>query len=66
MLGDSDIEAFREIYRTEFGKEINKEDAYEKGIKLLRLVELVYKPITLEQYKRLQQHKKEIGENKTN
>lgn len=60
MLDESDIEKFQEIYKKQFGKEISTEEAYEKGAKLLRLVQLVYRPITLEQYEKLQQRRKEI------
>ena len=65
MLSDEDVAEFQKIYKEHFGKEISKEDAYTKGATLLRLVQLIYRPITLEQYKKLQQRRKEIGENKS-
>lgn len=43
-LSDEQIREFQEIYKEHFGTEISKEDAYENGIKLLRLVELIYGP----------------------
>lgn len=43
-LSDEQISEFQEIYKEHFGTEISKEDAYQNGIKLLRLVELIYKP----------------------
>ncbi|MFA6520439.1 MAG: hypothetical protein WCT44_02405 [Candidatus Paceibacterota bacterium] len=33
--------------------EISREDAYEKGMKLLRLMSIVYKPITEEEFTKL-------------
>lgn len=46
VLSDKNISDFQELYRKHFGKEIGKQEAYEKGIKLVRLMALVYKPIT--------------------
>jgi len=44
-LSDKDITNFKTLYRSEFGMEISREDALEKGIKLLGLMSVVYKPI---------------------
>jgi len=66
MLSEKDIAEFQKIYKEQFGKEISKEDAYAKGVKLLRLVQLVYQPITQEQYNKLQQRRKEGENNKNN
>jgi len=62
MLSDEDIEKFREIYKSRFGKEITKEEAYAKGVSLLRLVELVYKPMTISEYNQLQKRRKKTGD----
>lgn len=48
-LSDDDIRKFQEVYKEQFGKEISKEDAYEQGIKLLRLMAVVYQPMTKEE-----------------
>jgi hypothetical protein len=45
QLTDEDIVNFQALYRTEFGIEISKDDAYEKGSKLLGLMSAIYKPI---------------------
>jgi hypothetical protein len=44
-LSEKHIEEFRQIYKEHFHKEISKEDAYKNGLKLLRLIEILYKPI---------------------
>lgn len=49
VLSDDDIRKFQEVYKEQFGKEIGKEDAYEQGIKLLRLMAVVYQPMTKEE-----------------
>ncbi len=59
VLSDEDISSFQAIYRKRFGREISKEDAYEKGIKLLRLMSLVYQPMTEAEYQNLQVRRQE-------
>ena len=49
------------LYKKRFGKEISREEAYEKGIKLMRLVEIVYQPMTEAEYKQLQERRKQTG-----
>ena len=50
MLTEKQVEKFQKIYRERFGKEISKADALEKGIKLVRLMDIVYKPITIQEF----------------
>jgi hypothetical protein len=59
VLSDEDITNFQTLYKSEFGMEISKEDAYEKGIKLLTLMSAVYKPMTEKEYEMVQRHRKE-------
>lgn len=59
MLSDEQIRKFQTLYKNRFGKEISREEAYEKGAKLIRLVELIYKPMTEKEYKRVQKRRKE-------
>ena len=42
-LTDEHILEFQMLYKKHFGKEISKEDALAKGIRLIRLVEVVLK-----------------------
>ena len=50
MLTDEQVDKFQDIYRKRFGKEISRADALEKGIKLVRLMDIVYKPITIREF----------------
>ena len=59
QLTDDDILKFQTLYKSEFGMEISKEDAYEKGIKLLRLMSIVYRPMTEDEHECIQQHRKD-------
>ncbi len=56
-LLNSDIEKFQSLYRSELGIELSDEAAYEKGMKLLRLMSLVYKPMTKEEYANIEDHR---------
>jgi len=61
MLSDEQITKFQTLYKKHFGKKISREEAYEQGAKLVRLVELIYKPMTETEYKNLQERRREIG-----
>ena len=54
MLTDEQITKFQTIYKDCFGEEISREDALEGGIKLVRLMKLIYTPITEKEYLQLE------------
>ncbi len=58
-LSDEDIVKFQTLYKSEFGIEISRENAYEKGIKLLQLMSAVYKPMTEKEYELIQKHRRD-------
>jgi len=64
MLSDEQIRKFQMLYKKHFGKEISQEEAYEKGANLIRLVELIYKPMTEDEYKQVQKRQKETETDK--
>lgn len=45
QITDEQIREFQDLYKKRFGVEIDKEDARERGLRLARLIELVYKPL---------------------
>lgn len=57
MLSDEQITKFQTLYKNRFGKEISREEAFEQGVKLLRLVELIYKPMTEKDLELLKQRR---------
>ncbi|MFA7170180.1 MAG: hypothetical protein WC178_05020 [Candidatus Paceibacterota bacterium] len=62
MLTDEQITNYQTLYKNRFGKEISREEAYEQGVKLIRLVELIYKPMTKTEYQKLQDRRRETGD----
>lgn len=63
MLSDEQITKFQDLYKVRFGKDISREDALEQGIKLIRLVELTYKPMTNLEYQKIQKRSQLINNN---
>ena len=59
VLSDTDITKFQALYKNELGIELNREDAYEKGVKLLGLMSAIYKPMTEKECEFIQKHRKE-------
>jgi hypothetical protein len=45
MISKEQLEKFKLIYKKEFNKEISDQEALEQATKLLRLMEIVYKPL---------------------
>lgn len=62
MLSDERIAKFQLLYQRRFGREISREDAYEQGVKLIRLLEIIYKPMTVDDYEKLQARRRETGD----
>lgn len=48
-LTDEHIAEFQMLYRKHFGVDIGKEEALEKGLRLIRLMELVSRAVAYEQ-----------------
>lgn len=59
MLSNEQITKFQMLYKSRFGRDISQEEAFEQGIKLIRLVELIYKPMTEKEYEMVQKRRKE-------
>jgi urease accessory protein UreF len=62
MLSESQITAYQRLFRNRFGEEISREEANERGTRLMRIVELVYKPMTEAEYQQAQDRRKETGD----
>lgn len=60
MLSDEQIAKYQLLYKLRFGKEISREDAIEQGTKLIRLMMLIYKPMTVVEYQKLQKRRRQL------
>ena len=58
MLSEKRIAEFQALYKKHFNEDLSKEEAYEMGVKLIRLIQLVYKPITEKEYQEWQERRK--------
>jgi hypothetical protein len=61
MLSDEQITKFQTLYKDLFGKEISRNEAYVKGTRLIRLIGLIYEPMTETDYHRLQKRRQETN-----
>jgi hypothetical protein len=59
-LSDEDIASFQALYKSHFGKDIDKQEALEQDTKLVRLMELIYKPMTRAEFDAVQVSRKEL------
>ena len=50
MISKESLEKFKKLYKKHFHEELSDEDALEKAIRLRRMVEIVYQPITEKEY----------------
>lgn len=60
MISNKKLQEFKALYRKHFGIELSDGEAQEKGSKLVRLLEIVYKPMTQEEYNEVTKRKEEI------
>lgn len=59
MISDKALKEFKAIYKKNFDIELSDQDALDSATKLLRLVEIIYKPMTKEEYERVQKRREE-------
>lgn len=58
-LTDKQITRFQAIYKARFHQDLSRDKAYDMGIKLVRLMQIVYKPMTEVEYQKLQARRKQ-------
>ncbi len=59
-LSDEQIAKFQTLYKIRFDKEISREDVREQGMKLVNLMRLIYRPMTVAAYRKLQKRRREL------
>lgn len=56
---DKLIIEFQQLYKKHFGIDLSRQDALSKYTRLLRTVEIIYKPMTVQEYNNLQKRARE-------
>jgi hypothetical protein len=57
-LTEEQLTQFQNLYQKHFGTTISREQAYEEGMKLVRLMQLIYKPMPDTGSERLQKRRR--------
>jgi hypothetical protein len=60
-LSENNITQFQSLYLNRLGKETTKEEAYELGVKLLSLVDIVYTPMSKDEFAQILARQKLIS-----
>ncbi len=54
QLTENQIQEFMRLWQNRFGREISRKEAFEQGTKLVRIMEIVYQPMTEQDYEIIQ------------
>lgn len=57
QLTDEQLAEFKRLYRERFGRDISSAEAREKGMSLLRLMHIIYRPMTESELDAITWHK---------
>lgn len=63
QLTPEQVAKFQAIYKAKFGREISRELACEQGVKLVRLMEIIYKPMTLADDEKVKKRQQQLKSN---
>jgi hypothetical protein len=61
VITDKQLAKFKALYKAHFSEDLSPQDALDKAMKLLVMMKIVYKPITVEQYNQVQESRKQLG-----
>ena len=61
MLTDLQVTKFQELCKTHFGDEVSRGEAIEKGMQLVSLMRLIYRPMSEVDLQRVLKRRKELG-----
>lgn len=59
-ISPKQLDAFRVLYRTKFGIELTPQEALEKALPLLALMETVYRPMKQEELEQVRERKQSL------
>jgi hypothetical protein len=61
LLTDKQIAQFQVIYKARFGKSISRAEAYDMSAKLVRMMQIIYKPMAKADYDQLQERRRQTA-----
>ena len=61
QLSDKALAKFQELHKTLFREEISRSQAIEKGMQLVSLIRLIYRPMARADLERVNKRCKELG-----
>lgn len=59
-ISSEDLAVFRQLYLAQYGQDLSEAEALETARKMLRLVQLVYRPMTEADYEEITAHQTKI------
>jgi rubrerythrin len=59
QISKEHLDKFKELYKKKTGKDISDQDALESATKLINLVKAVYRPMTKDDYDKVQKRRLE-------
>lgn len=62
MISKEELEKFKIIYKKEFDIDLSDQAALDKATELLRLIKVIYKPMSKNEYDNMQERRKEAKE----
>ena len=60
VISDKQMAKFKALYKAHFGEDLSPQDALDKAMKLVTMMKIVCKPMTVEQYNQVQERRKQL------
>lgn len=60
IITDKQLAEFKALYKKRFGEELTDQEAMAKATKLVRLMEIIYRPLTKADLEMVEERKKEL------
>jgi hypothetical protein len=61
IFTEAQLTKFKALYKKHFDEELSQEDAYDKAQKLVLMMSIVYKPMTVTRYQQVLERRKQLA-----
>jgi len=61
IFTEAQLTKFKTLYKKHFNEELSQEDAYDKAQKLVLMMSIVYKPMTVTRYNQVLERRKQLA-----